>query len=202
VGSKIVISLLVVVLVAGLAYGGLGVYRLQFGQAAVHIPVQQEGATFDRAELYGRDYATIGDYLYFATFGGLMYRANLQTYLRELYLQMPVWGVVTDGERLLFVTANDTVPALVSYDPQTGDMLAITNRIDARAGIHYYNGMVFYVDNRGQIRSILPCGRPVATHAPTDVATFYVRVPYLIFTQHDCDLEKEYNMNTGEINSR
>ena len=196
-GSKIVLALLAVVLAAGLAYGAFGVYQLHSLQATGAYPTQ---AGFDLDELHGRDYATIGDYLYFASFGGHMYRVNLQTFSRELYLQMPIWGIITNDENLFFVTANDDVPGLLSYDPATSQMHFITNRIDANAGIRYYNGTIFFVDGARRIRSILPCGRPVSTHSPTNVATFDVQLPLLIFTQHGCDLQQEYNMNNSEIN--
>jgi len=200
VGSKIIVSLLCVALAAGLIFGAVGVYRLRTVSPAAFIPTMLEAPAFDQAELSERDYATIGDYVYFASFGRYMYRANLQNFSRELYLQMPVWGIITDGERLFFATAIGEAPALMSYDPAGGDMLAITNEIDARAGIRYYGGMVFFVDGRGRVRCVLPCGRPVATFSPTDVAAFDVRFPILEFTQHGSNLQKEYNMNTGEIN--
>ena len=198
-GSKIVISLLIIVLLAGLAYGALGIYRLQ-SVPAVHNPAQPDNTGFEWEELYGHYYATIGDHIYFASFGGYMYRVNLQNLSRELYLQMPVFGIATDEESLFFAVANDGDTVLVSYSPQTGYMQAITNILGANANIRYHNGMIFFVDNAGQIRSILPCGRPVATHSPTNVATFEVRLPLLIFTERNCYLQKEYNMNTGEIN--
>lgn len=180
-----------------MAYGALGAYRLQ-SMPVVRNVVNQEEISFDWEELYGQDYATVGDYLYFASFGGYMYRVNLQNLSRELYLQIPVFGIVTDGEKLFFAVINDGAMVLLSHSH--GDMQALTNILGADANIRYHNGMIFFVDNVGQIRSILPCGRPVATHSPTNVATFEVSLPLLIFTERGCYLQKEYNMNTGEIN--
>lgn len=180
-----------------MAYGALGVYRLRSPRAVYEIIVPEEPG-FDREQ--PEHYATIDGYMYYASFGGYMYRVSLQTFSRELYLHMPVFGVITDGERLFFSTADNGARGLLSHCPATGDMQALTNVIDVNADIRYYNGMIFFVDNNRQIRSILPCGRPVATHSPTNVATFDVRLPYLIFMQHGCDLQKEYNMNTGAVN--
>ena len=180
-----------------MAYGALGVYRWLSLSAVYEIIPQAQEEPISVEPCF---YAVIGGYKYAAGFGRSMYRINLQTHYRELYLQMPIFGVITDGEKLFFLTASDGTPGLLSYRPATGDMQAITNFIDAAAGIRYQSGMIFYVDHTRRIRSVLTCGRPVATHRPTNVAAFDVRLPYLIFTQHDCDIEKEYNMNTGEIN--
>jgi len=199
VASKIILSLLIIVLAAGLAYGALGVYRLQ-SVPVVRSAVNPQETSFDWEELYGQHYATVGDYLYFANFGGYMYRVNLQNLSRELYLQIPVFGIVTDREQLFFAVVNDDAMVLLSHS--LGDMQVLTNILGADASIRYHNGMIFFVDNVGQIRSILPCGRPVATHSPTNVATFEVSLPLLIFTERGCYLQKEYNMNTGEINFR
>ena len=178
-----------------MAYGALGVYRLQSVPA---VAVHPQEAAFEWEELYGQHYATIGDYLYFANWGGYMYRVNLQNLSRELYLQIPVFGIVTDGERLFFAVINDGDVVLLSHS--FDDTQHLTNILGADANIRYHNGMIFFVDNAGQIRSILPCGRPVATHSPTNVAAFEVSLPLLIFTERGCYLQQEYNMNTGEIN--
>jgi len=197
VGSKLSLLLLIIVFAAGLAYGVLGIYRLQ-SMSVVCNAVRPEENGFEWEELHGQHYAAIGDYLYFADFGGYMYRINLQNSSRQLYLQISVFGLVTDGERLFFAVINDGDVVLLSHS--SGDIQPLTNVLDVNANIRYYNGMIFFVDNVGRIRSILPCGRPVATHSPTNVAAFEVSLPILIFTERDCYLQKEYNMNTGEIN--
>ena len=119
---KIAIAALVVFIVAalgGLGYGISAIYRLRTGEADFpmytinEIVELQEAApqeiTGEALRLSiaqrGMHYAVIDDYLYYANpdRNRYMYRFNLETDAHELYLQVPVFGVITDGEKLFFM---------------------------------------------------------------------------------------------------
>ena len=129
----------------------------------VELPTELTGEELLRSIGYrGMKHAMIGDYLYYANPDRNlhMYRFNLETYSHALYLQVPVFGVITDGERLFIMAGTSPDAGIFSVDPIDGCIQAIAYGVDIDREFHKYRGVIFYSDIYGQARAILPCGRP------------------------------------------
>jgi len=167
----VALSVVIVLALAGLVYGIVEIYRLRTG--VVNLPMYTSHEMVALPELTGEElltaikyngmkYAIIGDYVYYASHDHnlYMYRFNLETYAHELYLQAPVFGVITDGETLFFIAGTLPDTGIFSIDPM-GGIQAIAYNVDIEGEFRKYRGVIFYSDIYGQARTILPCGRPI-----------------------------------------
>jgi len=172
---KAVIAALAVAIVLALAvaaYSVMEIYRLRTGgvdlptcasDKIAELPTALTGEELLRyLEYRSMKYVIIGDYLYYVNpdHNRYMYHLNLETYYHGLYLQVPVFGVITDGEKLFLMADTPPEAGIFSVNPEDGDIQALAFSVDIDGEFHKYRGVIFYSDSYGQGRAVLPCGRP------------------------------------------
>ena len=158
-----------VLALAGVAYGFVAILHVPAIEVTAYHH-DQNAETAITAEILQTaindrqmHHATIGDYLYFANTDShlYLYRFNLAAHSYKLYLQMPVFGVITDGEELFVLAKNTTETKILSYTPGSGEMKIIARAVDANGEFHKDKGIIFYVDMAGENRAVSTCGRPI-----------------------------------------
>jgi hypothetical protein len=142
----------------------------------------------------------LGDYLYYSNHDDnhFMYRIDLNTLDERLILRMPIFGAVTDGERLYYLSGGDGGPfgvfMLDPNDPDAGRQLA------AGAGmvLVYANGLLYFNDAEGHVHVIDTEGGSVSTYNEISVHTFTVDGNWLLFTEPGRLQPRALNMRNGE----
>ncbi|MCL2286814.1 MAG: hypothetical protein FWC32_10695 [Firmicutes bacterium] len=170
-----IVALMLVWMLAllGTAYGFVTIHRLRMEAAPQNVNADAQdyepqatltaGELFHTIEQNGMYYAIIGDYLFYVNpdNGSHMYRFNLSTYYHQLYLQVPVFGVITNGEVLLVMFGTPPDSAILAVDPVNDYTQIIAIDVDTYKEWRIDDGIIFYWDTSGRERSILPCGRPI-----------------------------------------
>lgn len=173
---KIVIGALGVVIVlafAGVAYGIVTVHRLHNHEAVLPMYATHEynapptWQTLEELLVFiehsGTDSAIIGDYLYYINpdRNHHMYRFNMETHCHNLYLQIPIFGVITYEETLFFTAYIFSNPGIYAFG--FGEFIGtVASDADINKEWRIEDGIIYYYDINGHERKVTVCGRPIA----------------------------------------
>ena len=154
----------------GTVYGFITIHHFRHEAATVETedaedyepqPTLTARELFDLIEYNGMLYGIIDDYLFYVNTDSYVYRFNLSTYCHQLYLQIPVFGVITEGDTLFIIIGTPPDSAIMAIDTINGHMQVVAVDVNAYKEWRIDNGIIFFWDISGQERSILPCGRPI-----------------------------------------
>lgn len=161
-----VLGLITVFALAGVAHGVASIFVPDGTTAAGRdetCKLSETEALRATIEAADAPYEIIGNYLYYANPGHhfYMYRLGLYDFSHKLYLQMPVFDVITDGERLFFSAGEMPNVGIFTYCPAGGEANALAHNVSVCGSFRMEDGMIFFTDTRGEAQGVLVCGRQI-----------------------------------------